>query len=593
MRCLKLAGSLSAAVAPLAMLLLGAAGAGAASAPEKFNIKLNAGEAYLISDAGAAEVVYTRGPDCFSVQSRPNGDLLVLGACRSEGTITTRHNGNPAVYHVTVNALANPNNPLAPGKSPHALNDDGGPVEAPSKPAPGGSGSDATGGAAPTGSATERGGLHMETVAPSSPQPAPVAVLPSQMVPPVPPPAPAQTQAAPLGKYKTDPPAVLRHHEGMVRGPFPIPPGVLTLMNGTAQIYDFPAQISRVAVSNSKIADIQVVNPHQLMLVAHNPGFATLAVWDDVGQWEQHQVRVERHSHQQVMLNVTVAEVDRTRIEQEGIDIGVTLKQLGVSFVSLPGGVASPYSTSLGFLGSPASNIQGFAPPGGVPFPLALSNNITYALAAQNSAVATNSFFQFLEEHQLARVLAQPQLLANSGETAKFLSGGEIPIVIAQALNTSIVFKQFGTSVKFLPTVIGDREIELEVKPEVSKPDYALGVQLFGFTVPAFLTQRAETDVRMKENQTLIIAGLIQNDTTSQVRKVPYLGDMPYLGSLFRNTQYNHVKTELVMAVTPQIVGGIPSGGEIALPTERGPLSPQETQTTPTRTPDASRQRLY
>lgn len=193
----------------------------------------------------------------------------------------------------------------------------------------------------------------------------------------------------------------------------------------------------------------------------------------------------------------------------------------------------------------------------------------------------------------MARVLAQPQLLANSGETAKFLSGGEIPIVIAQALNTSIVFKQFGTSVKFLPTVIGDREIELEVKPEVSKPDYALGVQLFGFTVPAFLTQRAETDVRMKENQTLIIAGLIQNDTTSQVRKVPYLGDMPYLGSLFRNTQYNHVKTELVMAVTPQIVGGIPSGGEIALPTERGPLSPQETQTTPTRTPDASRQRLY
>ena len=102
--------------------------------------------------------------------------------------------------------------------------------------------------------------------------------------------------------------------------------------------------------------------------------------------------------------------------------------------------------------------------------------------------------------------------MANSGEKAEFLSGGEIPIVLAQALNTSIVFKEFGVSVIFVPTVIGKDDILLEVKPEVSQPDFAHGVSLFGFTVPAFVTRRAQTFVRLKNNQMLIIAGLLAAD---------------------------------------------------------------------------------
>ena len=116
------------------------------------------------------------------------------------------------------------------------------------------------------------------------------------------------------------------------------------------------------------------------------------------------------------------------------------------------------------------------------------------------------------------------------------------------------MFKQYGTSVIFVPTVIGSRDIELLVRPEVSKPDYTQGVQLFGFTVPAFVTRRAETRVRLKDNQTLIIAGLILDDSRATVQKVPYLGDLPFLGALFRQTYWNHEKTELVMAVTPEIV---------------------------------------
>jgi pilus assembly protein CpaC len=115
---------------------------------------------------------------------------------------------------------------------------------------------------------------------------------------------------------------------------------------------------------------------------------------------------------------------------------------------------------------------------------LLLSNNITYGLASSNGQWTTNTMFQVLEQHDLAKVLAAPMLIAASGEEAKFLSGGEIPILITQALNTSIVFKQFGTSVVFVPTVIDEDEIELAVAPEFSQPDYTQGCRCSGSACP-------------------------------------------------------------------------------------------------------------
>ena len=222
----------------------------------------------------------------------------------------------------------------------------------------------------------------------------------------------------------------------------------------------------------------------------------------------ERQVRIDPGGKQQVMLNAIVAELDRTKLETQGIDISAALVKAGISLTSLPGTVATPYG--------PTSQLR--AEP--VRFPACSSRRPTFAAAAvQHDDLragrprvpnfATQSLFQFLEPHSLGRILAQPHLLANSGESRAFLSGGEIPIVIAQALNTSIVFKQFGTELDCRPTVIGRDDIELLVKTEVSEPDYAHGVQLFGFTVPAFVTRKAETLVRLQDGQTLIIAGLI------------------------------------------------------------------------------------
>ena len=370
-----------------------------------------------------------------------------------------------------------------------------------------------------------------------------------------------------------------------------LPADVISVMSGASEIIDFPRRLKRISIADSSVADIQVTSPYQLNLIGHKPGFTTLAVWDDQGHYEERQVRIDTGGKQQVMLNAIVAELDRTKLENQGIDFSAALVKSGISLTSLPGSVATPYGPTSQLTGGTGA-VPGVPPPGGQLLPLLLSSTMTYGLSTSNSTYATQSLFQFLESHNLGRILAQPHLLANSGQSASFLSGGEIPIVLAQALNTSIVFKQFGTQINCRPTVIGREDIELLVKTEVSEPDYAHGVALFGFTVPAFVTRRADTMVRLKDGQTLIIAGLILRNRNAVVSKVPYLGDIPYAGALFRNTSWQDAQTDLVMSVQPQIVGPLPPNGQVFEPSERGPLTEDEIRTQRLATPDAARPRF-
>jgi Flp pilus assembly secretin CpaC len=422
------------------------------------------------------------------------------------------------------------------------------------------------------------------------------------MVPTVPSQAASGAVSASPQTYNTDPMAVIP------TGPPPLgekhfmPGDGVDLMSGTSEVLDYPTRIRRVSVADSKVADIQVINPYELNLVAHQPGFTTLAVWDTQGRYAEREIKVDESGKQQVLINVIVAELNRSRVENFGINWTMALPRWNISLVNMAGGVATPYNATSALTANTlissnppvtaSTTASGTLPPNGTLIPLLLSQNLTYGLAAGNNNIQTQSFFQFLEENSMGKILAEPHLLANSGEKAEFLSGGEIPIVVSQALNTSIVFKQFGTSIIFVPTVIGFDDILLKVKPEVSEPDFAHGVNLFGFTVPAFVTRKAETMVRLKSNQTLIIAGLLLNTKNETVAKVPYLGDIPYVRGLFRNTSYNNTQTDLVMTVTPQIVAPLPPNGRVALPTDRGPMNFEEIKTRRVYPEDAGRPRF-
>ncbi len=575
-------------------------------------VSMNAGETYVINDVkpGTKPSFHVeQNPNAFVSYDSPPGKLTMLSAGAGRWIVTVTNASDRQVsYNVNAFAVAKPDAPLTPGKAPPALTDD----RLADPPGAGASTSAASAipqlatissydssSAAPSSygatlPAKTSTSYDASWSVPSEPGKRAEAYVPSQSV------GPLESHS---GQYRNDPPAQDSgsgySSDTVSGGKHYLPADAISLMMGTSEVIDFQRRVTRISVADSKIADVQVIDPFQLNLVAHQPGFTTLAVWDASGQYEERMVRIDASGKQQVMLNTIVAELDRQKLENQGINLSVAFSKMGLSIVGLPGTVATPYnasstlqsSASAGSL-SGTTSPNGVIPAGGQIIPLLLSSTMTYGLAAQNADVMWQAFFQFLENHSLGKILAEPHLLANSGEKAKFLSGGEIPIVIAQALNSTIVFKTYGTSVEFIPTVVGRDDIELLVKPEVSQPDYAQGVSLFGFTVPAFVTRRAETMVRLKDRQTLIVAGLILHQRTSQVQKVPYLGDIPWVQGLFRTTSYSDQESDLVMSVTPEIIRPLPQGGQVFLPTNRGPLSAAEIKTEPLEPPDVSRPRF-
>jgi pilus assembly protein CpaC len=166
-----------------------------------------------------------------------------------------------------------------------------------------------------------------------------------------------------------------------------------------------------------------------------------------------------------------------------------------------------------------------------------------------------------LESNNLARVLAEPTLVALSGQSASFLAGGEIPIPVPQSLGTiSIVYKPYGIGLTVTPTVLGANRIALKVAPEASQLDFQHALTINGISVPAITTRRADTTVELGDGESFVIGGLIDRETSSNVDKVPMLGDLPVIGAFFKTLQYTQNDHELVIIVTPHLVSPIAKG---------------------------------
>ncbi len=259
---------------------------------------------------------------------------------------------------------------------------------------------------------------------------------------------------------------------------------------------------------------------------------------------------------QQVMLQVRFAEVTRSTAKALALSTEVLFDDGGDSF-----SVDTGRSLS------------------GLPEVLSPFASGVASLSAGNWDI--NLLFDALEDKGLVKTLAEPTLIALSGDTASFLAGGEFPVPVAQSSGTvgavgvlepviTIEFKEFGVGLSFTPTVLGDGLINLAVKPEVSaidsSPDRSVSVS--GFRIPSLTTRRASTTVELRDGESFAIAGLLQNDFADQIRAFPWLNDLPILGTLFRSTAYRRQETELVIVVTPRLVKPT-RAGELAAPTDR------------------------
>ncbi len=249
---------------------------------------------------------------------------------------------------------------------------------------------------------------------------------------------------------------------------------------------------------------------------------------------------------QQILLEVRFAEVQRGAVQALGIN---SLAFGGTARGTLtPDGVPTPGGRIVG----PGTGISG-----------AITTTV------QLPGFAVN--FQALERQGLIRTLAQPNIIALSGETANFLAGGEFPVPtgVTQNGQITIEFKQFGVALAFTPTLLEDGMINLLVAPEVSSLDPAAGIDLNSFRIPGLKVRRARTTLELRDGQTFALAGLIQNDFRDTINRVPLLGRIPILGALFRSSGFERLETELVILVTPRLVRPVAAGGGLEVPTDK------------------------
>jgi len=246
---------------------------------------------------------------------------------------------------------------------------------------------------------------------------------------------------------------------------------------------------------------------------------------------------------EQVMLKVTVAEMQRSIIKQLGVDL-TTAGSLGNLALNLA--TSNPLSIQGGALGG-----------------------LTGGATATAGSTTLGASLKALEEDGLVRTLAEPTLTAISGEGAKFLAGGEFPVPTAKDKdgNITVTYKPFGVGLAFTPVVLSEGRISLKISTEVSELTTQGQVVQNGLTIPALKVRRAETTLEMPSGGSLVMAGLLSNSTKQNIDGVPGAKDLPVLGQLFRSRDYQKNETELVIIVTPYVVDPV-SRKELALPTD-------------------------
>jgi len=381
----------------------------------------------------------------------------------------------------------------------------------------------------------------------------------------------------------------------------------LTAGRSTVLATDF--NISRVAITNPAIADATVVAPREILIDGKAAGTISLIVWgpDNRSQYdliveqpvtalqqnlqtlfpgEDIQVSTSEDStilsgqvsstnimlrageiaaasaskrsvinllqvpggteSQQVLLQVRFAEVNRR-----------VLQELGVSFFMNKPNWAGSVTTQQ--FSAPAINDAA----GGTTF----SDLLNLFVFDRKDGVG--GVVRALESRGAFQSLAEPNLIAYNNQEASFLAGGEFPVPVVQGATgtVSIIFKEFGIRLTFKPTIAGDA-IRLKVKPEVSALDFANGVSLGGFRIPALTTRRAETDVELRDGQSFAIAGLLDNISQEDRSAIPFLSKLPVIGTLFKSKAERAEQTELMVLITPRLVR---------------PLDPDEVPPLPTR----------
>lgn len=353
--------------------------------------------------------------------------------------------------------------------------------------------------------------------------------------------------------------ALVPHAQAAVKGcdAFGQLPSVIEMDQGLQQELRLPLAISRAAVGEPKVADVQASGDHAVLLTAVGPGNTTLMLWTACAP-APHRTMLfvkgrasadmaegsllpsqDAQLPSQVQADIRFVEVRRSKYKEAGARL--FFKGSNNSLIGSPGTVPNTAVT-----------------PGSVPITrpaIPLDDNvfnIVWGGGSSKFLAAINA----LENSGFAYTLARPSLTVLSGLTASFLAGGEIPVPVPSSGsdNVSIEYKEFGVRLALTPTVVSRDRITLKVAPEVSELDYNNAVNIAGTLVPGLSVRRTDTSISLADGESFIISGLVSNNTRSSVDKLPGLGNLPILGAFFRQSALVREETELLMIVTPHLV---------------------------------------
>jgi pilus assembly protein CpaC len=319
--------------------------------------------------------------------------------------------------------------------------------------------------------------------------------------------------------------------------------------SGRSQVFDVVTDIDIAGLRNA----IQKTYPNQHLEVDADGGRLLLTgtasnphIVEDLGKMAGayskdvvNSILVPIIHDRQILLEVKFAEVDRTAISQLGFNFFSTSPAKNL-FATTTGQYGPP-SVATGTGGTASATVS------------QMLNVFMF-----RPDINLGATIQALQSRDVLQILAEPNLMAISGQKATFLAGGEFPFPIVQPsqgfTSVTITFKPFGVKLDFTGTVMDDNTLRLHVAPEVSTLDFSNSLVVAGFTIPAISTRRAETEIELKDGQSFGIAGLLDRRTTTLLSKVPGIGDIPILGQLFRSKSINKNNTELLVFVTPHIV---------------------------------------
>jgi len=406
----------------------------------------------------------------------------------------------------------------------------------------------------------------------------------------------------------------------------------LHVLVGRSLVITSPARIRRISVADPAVVDAVVVSPNQILLNGKAPGAVSLVLWDETGQSQEFDINVdidirgladqfrEAFPDQavklevqkdvvvlsgpvssravadkmlemakatsakavsllevpppvapgEVLLQVKFAEVDRAALSQLGANL---LLPTGKTIGSVSTQQFGPATLNGGLLPTPGQSITSVTSTATATIEQAgftLSNLLNIFL--YNPQLNLAATIAALQQRNLLEILAEPNLLTESGKEASFVSGGEFPFPVVQGggagtlPTVTISFREFGVRLYFTPALTPEGNIHLKVRPEVSSLDYSNALTFSGYTIPALSTRRVESEMELRDGQSFAIAGLVDNRVTEIADKIPGLGDIPILGKFFQSRSLQKSRTELLVLVTPRIVKPLQSSQAPAPP---------------------------